>query len=62
MNNEQIRHMVGRFLGWEIPDFYPDGGITFNRIPNYKVTGTNLFSAQEAEVMIRHMIEGLPKP
>ncbi len=30
MTDEQIKHMVDRFLSWRLPkDFRPDGGITF---------------------------------
>lgn len=53
---EIIQKAVDRFLGWELPDFYPDGGITFNRIPNHKATGTNLFSAQEAKEMFEYAL------
>ena len=72
MNEVQIRHMVSRFLGWKLPDdFSPDGGITFDPIGNkdhpdvhvrYKrePTGTNLFDGQQAEAMVRYLIEGLP--
>lgn len=57
MNIEEIMNKaVDKFLGWELPDFYPDGGITFKRIPNHKVTGTNLFSAQEAKQMFEYAL------
>ena len=74
MTDEQIKHMVDRFLGWRLPEnFSPDAGITFN--PEYNVefnaargkpparhqpSGTNLFGADQAEAMVRYMIEGLP--
>ena len=71
MNEEQIKHMVSRFLGWKLPDdFNPDAGISFK--PDYnehteypakhEPVGTNLFSATQAEEMIRHMLSELPTP
>jgi len=70
MTNEQIKHMVDRFLAWKLPEnFNPDGGISFKRMGNehrpewsYKnePTGTNLFDAIQAEAMVRFMIDGLP--
>ncbi len=66
MNDEQIKHMVNRFLMWRLPEnFSPDNGISYAR-PNYAPsvdatpTGTNLFDATQAEAMVRHMIDGLP--
>lgn len=75
MTEEQIEHMVSRFLGWRLPEnFQPDAGISFN--PEYNVeynaargkppalhqpSGTNLFDATQAEAMVRHMIEGMPE-
>jgi hypothetical protein len=75
MTDEQIKYMVDRFLGWRLPEhFNPDGGITFN--PEYNVefnasrglpparhqpSGTNLFGADQAETMVRYMVEGLPR-
>lgn len=74
MTDEQIKHMVNRFLGWRLPEhFRPDAGISFN--PEYNVeyntargkppalhqpSGTNLFDASQAETMMRYMAEGLP--
>lgn len=74
MTEAQIKHMTDRFLGWKLPaNFQPDAGITFQ--PEYNVefmasqgkppmrhepVGTNLFSAEQAQAMIRHMLEGLP--
>lgn len=72
MTDEQIKHMVSRFLGWELPeDFTPDGGIYFPDQPCERCgcgwnlgsghpSGTNLFDATQAEAMVRHMIEGMP--
>jgi hypothetical protein len=65
MTEEQIKHMVERFLAWRLPeDFNPDAGITFT--PNYNVgtafamrykpVGTNLFNYAQAEAMVRHML------
>jgi hypothetical protein len=66
MNNEQIKHMVSRFLSWRLPqNFSPDNGISYAR-PNYPPPidatpiGTHLFDATQAEAMVRHMIDGLP--
>lgn len=74
MNDEQIKHMVNRFLGWRLPEhFCPDAGISFK--PEYNVEfnaargkppvrhepiGTNLFDASQAEAMVRYMVEGMP--
>ena len=73
MNDDQIKHMVERFLSWRLPEpWYPDAGIKFE--PEFNVeymaeqgkppmrhepTGTNLFDYTQAEAMVRHMIEGL---
>jgi hypothetical protein len=69
MRDEQIKHMVERFLGWKLPeDFTPDGGVSFKRTFNehlpqpskHEPSGTNLFDYRQAEAMVRHMLEGLP--
>jgi hypothetical protein len=69
MTEEQIKHMVDRFLGWRLPDnFQPDAGISFKALYNehsaypmkHQPVGTNLFDAGQAAAMVRHMIEGLP--
>jgi len=32
---DQIKHMVDRFLGWALPEnFSPDAGISFKRLEN----------------------------
>lgn len=68
MTDDQIHHMVNRFLGWKLPEnFNPDGGISFKREFNentphpmkHEPSGTNLLSATQAEAMVRHMIEGI---
>lgn len=66
MNAAQIKHMVERFLGWELPkNFNPDGGITCKR-PNYAPNvhwapvGTNLFDMEQATAMVEYMLEELP--
>lgn len=70
MTEEQIKHMVGRFLSWKLPEsFSPDAGITFKAAYNehtahpmkHEPTGTNLLDAEQAEAMVRHMIEGMPE-
>lgn len=59
MTDYQIKRMVERFLTWKLPeDFNPDGGIKFEKIANHQPVGTNLFTATQAELMVRHMIDG----
>ena len=69
MNDEQINHMVSRFLAWRLPEhFNPDAGISFK--PDYNEqtdfpmkhvpTGKNLFDAGQAEAMVRYLVDGLP--
>lgn len=69
LTRDQIEHMAQRFLGWRLPDtFAPDAGISFERVCNpgseyehrNEPVGTNLFTATEAEAMVRHMAEGMP--
>lgn len=69
MTDDQIKHMVDRFLGWKLPaDFAPDAGISFKAEYNentpwpmrHEPTGTNLLDARQAEQMVRHLIEDLP--
>ena len=60
VEEQLVKYMVDRFLGWKLPHFHPDGGITYQPIPNHTACGTNLFCAQEAEEMIRYMLEGSP--
>jgi len=68
MRDEQIKHMVNRFLMWRLPEnFNPDGGISFKRDFNentphpmkHEPVGTNLFDATQAEEMVRYMVNGL---
>jgi hypothetical protein len=69
MTEEQIKHMVNRFLMWKLPEhFNPDGGISFE--PTYRGVGgvefkrepigTNLLTGTQADEMIRHLLDGLP--
>ena len=69
MSDEQIKHMVGRFLRWRLPDdFHPDAGISFEAGYNentphpakHEPVGTNLFTATQAEQMVRYMLEDMP--
>jgi hypothetical protein len=69
MTEDQIKHMVNRFLGWKLPEnFSPDDGISFEPIAGkdgpfpFRRTpsGTNLFDATQADAMVRYIIEGLP--
>lgn len=74
MTEDQIKHMVDRFLAWKLPDsFNPDGGVSFKRLENryhhpdaspfYPMpTGTNLLDAAQADAMVRYMLDGLPEP
>jgi hypothetical protein len=68
VTDEQINQMVQRFLSWKLPaSFNPDNGIIFDPIINLgtehqtrrEPVGTNLFTAVEAEAMVRHMVAGL---
>lgn len=68
-SDEQIKYMRDRFLGWYLPkNFNPDGGISFEPLGNKGMpqeymrepSGTNLLDAEQAEKMIRYMIEGMP--
>lgn len=74
MTEEQIKHMVNRFLGWKLPEaFHPDNGISFEPEFNKEYmaaqgkppmrrdpSGTNLFDATQADAMVRYMIDGMP--
>jgi hypothetical protein len=69
MTDDQIKHMVNRFLAWRLPEnFNPDGGISFKRTFNehtahpmkHEPVGTNLLDYTQAEAMIRHLIDGMP--
>ncbi len=72
MTDALIKHMVDRFLYWRLPaDFHPDCGISFDaeagkklnpRNVLYEPVGTNLFTATQAEAMVRFMVEGLALP
>ena len=62
MTDEQIKQMVDRFLSWKLPDdFVPDAGIKYEPLPDHfgKPIGTNLFTATQAEAMIRHITKEL---
>ncbi|WP_205928010.1 hypothetical protein [Rhizobium leguminosarum] len=68
MPDEQIKHMVDRFLSWKLPEnFNPDGGISFKREFNehtahpmkHEPSGTNLLDAMQAEAMVRYLVEGM---
>lgn len=70
LTEDQIKHMVNRFLAWKLPEnFNPDGGVSFKKthsecMPHgpvkYDPSGTNLFDATQADAMVRHMLDGLP--
>lgn len=69
MTDDQIKHMVNRFLGWRLPEnFRPDAGISFKAEFNehtkhpmkHEPIGTNLLDWNQAEVMVRYLVDGLP--
>lgn len=69
MTEDQIKHMVTRFLAWPLPDnFSPDGGVSFDPVGNkgtaheyqHHPSGTNLLDHTQAETMIRYLLDGLP--
>lgn len=59
-----IDEMVNRFLAWKLPsDFSPDCGIEFKKhsmhpVYKFEPTGTNLFTADQAKEMIKHILAG----
>lgn len=59
MDDEQIKQAVNRFLAWKLPaGFNPDGGISFSASQTGSMpTGTNLFTATQAEAMLRHALD-----
>lgn len=68
MTEDQIKHMVNRFLAWKLPEhFRPDAGISFKAEYNentpwprkHAPSGTNLFDANQADAMVRFMLEGI---
>lgn len=68
ITEDQIKHMVNRFLGWKLPEnFNPDDGISFKKTFNehtahpmkHEPSGTNLFDAAQAEAMVRFMVDGI---
>lgn len=71
MTEDQIKHMVDRFLSWKLPeDFRPDGGVQFDadaakkldpRNLRYEPYGTNLLNYTQAKAMVEHMLVGLPE-
>jgi hypothetical protein len=70
MSEDQIKYMAQRFLGWKLPkDFNPDGGISFEKISNKgyefesvrEPVGTNLFTLDQAELMVKYLAQGMPK-
>ena len=70
LTEQQIKHLVDRFLGWRLPDnFSPDAGIKFDPIFNkgtpyesrHEPSGTNLLDATQADAMVRYMLDGMPE-
>lgn len=70
MTEDQIKHMVDRFLMWKLPnDFSPDNGISFDPIGSKGTeyaferapVGTNLFTAAQTDAMVRYLVEGMPR-
>ena len=67
MNEELIKYMASRFLGWKLPNnFTPDAGISFKAEYNentpyparHEPTGTNLLDYNQALEMVQYMVEG----
>jgi len=64
-SDDQIKHIVDRFLGWRVPSsFNPDGGIVYTparQLPGIdrRPFGTNLLSAEQAEAMVRYIVDGM---
>lgn len=62
VTDDQIEHMVARFLTWPLPDdFCPDAGITFNPTYNggqsrHVPVGTNLLTYDQAKAMVQHLV------
>ena len=70
MTEDQIKHMVERFLGWPLPDdFNPDAGISFEptytgvggSLMKHEPVGTNLLNYNQAKSMVLHMLADLPE-
>ena len=62
MSDKEIKVIVDRFLSWRLPeDFSPDAGISFKKvehpISDLHPIGTNLFTATQAEAMIRYILD-----
>lgn len=63
-----VSAMVNRFLGWKLPkDFAPDAGISFTpgptqHLPHCWPTGTNLFTATQAQALFEYVIAVAPQP
>jgi len=54
---EVLKIAVDRFLGWKLPkDFQPDGGISF-KSGVCETIGTHLFTAQQANEMLKYVLE-----
>jgi len=69
VTEDQIKHMVSRFLRWRLPDnFNPDGGVSFKRFFNegtpyegrHEPSGTHLLDADQAEEMVRYIVSDMP--
>jgi hypothetical protein len=66
IDDDKIKEMTNRFLCWKLPeDFSPDCGISFDADAakkinpvngKYEPVGTNLFTATQAEAMVRFML------
>lgn len=68
MTDDQIKHMVDRFLNWKLPEnFSPDAGISFKPTFNehtdhpmrHEPSGTNLLNFKQADAMVRNMLQGI---
>lgn len=62
-----LDNLVNAFLCWPVPkDFAPDAGISFNpgptqHLPHCWPGGTNLFTADQAKAMLKHLFAQLPQ-
>lgn len=62
---ELVKLMVDNFLKWQLPkDFSPDGGVKFTPPPpgapdHMWPVGTNIFNAEQAELMIEQLLTGV---
>jgi len=54
-----MKALVSRFLGWPLPQSVAADGCATNNAYQFPRSGTNLLNADEAEAMLRYVLEGL---